>query len=329
MVEAPIATSMTLHSGAVPRPRKGTVFNRLESLGAIVGTTTGFSLAGSFPVNPGLPGTFPWLSGPAVAFNLYRFRSLKIRYMNSTNTTNTGVVVIAYNPDPNDPAPTNLAQIENFDIRVRVSTWKDDWVEVPREELSRLPKYLVRNSIVPGEIATYDVGSIYVVCSGNASSVNTVGELWLEYEIELFSPIVGTGAAPKARGNSIYSGVMQNITTGVPTAITFPTIIDNALGLTNTAGTFTGITGALMVYAQVTISAAALTSGTLNILKNGVGVIGATYAAPLASLSTANVFGFVSLVPTDTLTVSVNLAGTTLVAAPGGAINAILVITPA
>lgn len=328
MVEAPIASAMTMHTGLVPK-RKGTIFTRLESLGAIVGTTTSFSLAGQFAVNPGLSASFPWLSGPAAAYNMYKFRRLRIRYLNSTNTTNTGMVVIAFNPDPNDPPPTALNQIQNYDIRMRVATWKDDWVDVPAEELNRLPKFLIRSSIVPGEIANYDVGNISVVCSGNTSSINTVGDLWLDYEVELFSPIVGTGANPRARANSIYTPLLLNLTSATPTIVPYPTIVDNALGLVNNAGSFTGMSGALMVYAQLTIQAATLTAGTLTIYKNGVPVVSASYPPLLNNLSTVNVFGYVSLLATDTVTVQVNATGTTLVSAPGGAINGDLIFTPA
>lgn len=316
----------------VSKPKSSpTVFRRLEEVATITGTTTPFAVTNSLAVNPGLSATFPWLAAPAQAFNLYRFRSLKIHYMNSTNTTNSGLVVVGYNPDPNDLPPTTVQQIENYETHLRVATWENACVEVPKSDLTRLNKFILRSSIVPGAIETYDVGSIFVVCSGNVSSSTTIGEIWLEYVVEFYAPFVNIGSAPIAKASSIYSNTSSiALTSGVQTVMPFGTTLANALGLVNTSGTFTGITGALIVYAQVTLSAATLTGGSLLIIKNGTSLITAAYP-PLngALLSTMNVEGYVSLVPSDVLSIQVVAPGTTLIAGPAPAAQTILVINAA
>lgn len=190
-----VAAPSALGNIVVSKPKSSpTVFRRLEEVATITGTTTPFAVTNALSVNPGLSATFPWLASPAQAFNLYRFRSLKIHYMNSTNTTNSGLVVIGYNPDPNDLAPTTVQQIENYETHLRVATWENACVEVPKADLSRLNKFIIRNSIVPGAIETYDIGSIFVVCSGNVSSSVTIGEIWLEYVVEFYAPFVNIGS---------------------------------------------------------------------------------------------------------------------------------------
>jgi hypothetical protein len=325
---APIATSAIISSQPRRAASKST-FSRLEEVSTIIGTTTAFSVTNNLSLNPGLAATFPWLASPATAFNLYSIRRLRIWYLNATNTTNTGLVVVGFNPDPNDPPPTSLAQIENYESRLRVSTWENSYFDIPKEDLNRLNKFFIRSSIVPGELGVYDVGSVYVCCSGNASSTNTLGELWFEYTIDLYAPIVSTGVQPIGKASSTYSPVSQSLVSATPTIITFPTIVDNALGLVNVAGVFTGITGALLVYAQVSINAVTMTAGNLSILKNGTAVITVIFAPLTGNFTTANVFQYLSLLPADTISVSVNITGTTLTADSQNALSGALIITPA
>jgi len=324
---APIATS-----AIITTPKKTnskSTFSRLEEIATITGTTTAFALTNNLSLNPGLSATFPWLSSPASAFNIYKVRKLRVWYLNATNTTNTGLVVVGYNPDPNDPPPTSLAQIENYESRLRVATWEDSYFDVPKSDLDRINKYFVRGSIVPGELSTYDIGALYVVCSGNASSSATLGELWFEYTIDLMSPIVSTGVQPIGKASSTYTPVAQALTSTVTTIVTFPTVVDNALALVNNAGTFTGITGALLIYAQVSIAATTMTVGSLAIQKNGASVIAVSFPPIITSLTTANVFSYVSLLPSDTFNVVVTVTGTGLTADSGNALSGQLIITAA
>jgi hypothetical protein len=174
----------------------------------------------------------------------------------------------------------------------------------------------------------YDLGAIYVCCSGNASSTATIGEIWLEYEVDMFSPIIGP-TAPAARATSTYSMAVTALMTGVQTLMPFITSLFNSYGFNTSTGTFTGINGVINVYAQVTLSAATLTSGSLVIGKNSGSVLTANYPPLLNGLSTANVFATVSMVPTDTLGIYVTAAGTTLVACPVSPQNAVLIINAA
>ncbi len=313
---------------------KCTTFERVEAVGPITGSTTAFAVAGNYSINPGLSSLFPWMSAPAAAFNMYKFRKLRIHYKNSTGTTNTGVVVIGFNPDPNDIAPTSLSQIENYETRVRVATWEDSYVDVPKEDLARLKKFLVRTSIVPGELATYDLGSIYIVVSGNNSSSATVGELWLEYILDMYAPITSMSTVPYGKANTVFTqSVPLAYSSGVTLDIPWNTTLANPFGLVNTAGSFTGINGALIVYTQVTITTTAFTNGSIYIYKNGQPVIVGIYPSPTpsaaAGFSTMNVEGFVSLIPTDILKVSVNIIGTgTAAPLPAGS-TSVLVLTAA
>jgi hypothetical protein len=325
-VAAPAAACVEVVSKSLFNP---TVFRRFEEVASIASSTSPFFLSNNISINPGLSTAFPWLSGPAQAFNLYRFKYLRIKYLNSTNTTNSGLVVVGFNPDPNDLPPTTLQQIENYDTRLRVATWEDAHVDVPKSDLNRLNKFLLRNSIVPGALETYDIGSLYVVCSGNVANGVTIGEIWLDYMVEFYAPFVNIGTPPSAKANSVYQNISTNLVSGVGTIMTFPTVLANPMALVNTAGSFTGINGALIVYTQITLSAATLTAGALVILKNGAAVISAAYPPLNGGFSTMNAEAYVPLVPADILQIQVTATGTSLIASQTPTAQSILVINAA
>jgi len=330
-VLAPAATGTIMVTN--PKREKRFPYDNIEeSLGAIVGSTSSFALTNSFSVNPGLVLTFPWLAPQAQSFNMYSFRSLRIHYKNSTSTNNTGIIVIAFNPDPDDGAPTTLTQVENLDIKLRVSSWENAYVDVPAYLLKR--RRLIRNSIIAAEYSDYDVGSIFVVASGNNSNTAVVGEIWLEYCLDFFSPMTGVTNVPYGRANAVFTQSSSlPLTSGVAATVPWNSSLSNPYGIVNTAGVIgPGVSAALIVYTQITVSAATLTGpSTLSINKNGTPVIAVPFGPipPSSTLISANVEGYVVLLPTDVLTVTVTVAGTTITAAPSGSVNSILVLTPA
>ena len=56
------------------------VVRHREFLAEIKGTTT-FTVAGSYPINPGMAQTFPWLSDIAKNFQQYRIRGMVFHYV--------------------------------------------------------------------------------------------------------------------------------------------------------------------------------------------------------------------------------------------------------
>jgi len=293
----------------------------------------------SLPINPGLTQTFPWLSMIANAYDLYRFNKLRISYRTRDTSSDKGTVALAFEPNPDDPTPTNAQQIENFDTRVVMTPWVDGSMDVPVCDLNRLKKFLIRNSLVAAELATYDLGALYFGVAG--TNTGKIGELWFEYDVSFYSPqpYDSTLTIPQPDSNSAFrqsAGVV--VTTGNQTVIPWDTVQANPLGLTPTAGVFTGLRGALIVYAQVngTPSASGLVNGGLTIqtsVDNGVTWNNSIFAVWPAGLSATspvmlNAETLLQLLPSHSFRVIISSVGAT-VTAGGSAQNNILVLTPA
>jgi len=304
---------------------------RSEYVSVVTGSTAAFALQASFYINPGIAATFPWLSTMAQLYDMYRFRRLRFVYLNKTSSANTGEVNMVYDPDPSDNPPINDAQALQYESRISASAWLNACLEIPKADLNRLPKFFVRNAVVPGEQNTYDTGVLHLIVGGNAAAVK-IGQLFVEYEIEFFAPqVVGTGPSPPKSNSQFAVTGTTAVPSGVNTVLPFSTVIFNPLGITSTASGITGLSGSYTFYVQQTLNVTgAFTSAQLNLAQNGVVAIAAVYPTPTAQFTTANIFITLSLIPSDIVTIAVLAVATGVSASSGaGNANSVLIITPA
>jgi hypothetical protein len=139
-------------------------------------------------INPGLT-SFPWLSTIANSFEKYRWHSLSFMYEPACSTSVGGTVLLAPDYDAAD-RDDNLTKGElmAFGDSVRTAPWQRAQFTCTRKNMVPQPRY-TRDKLIPGtDIKTYDVLSLYLHHS--ASSAGTLGELWVEYDVELITPQV-------------------------------------------------------------------------------------------------------------------------------------------
>jgi hypothetical protein len=329
--QAPVSFGSTISSALQPYAAKPFIARRCEFIMDINGSTNAYQQVGTLPVNPGLAITFPWLSTVANNFDMYQIKRLVFKYFNKTTTANKGEVIVAYDPKVTDAAPTASAQILNFDVRFSTDPWMDAQLAVPTSDLNRLPKYMIRNAVVSADYTNFDIGNIFIATTGNVDGTR-VGQLYVDYEIHLFSPQVQSLGAPGATANSEFfltaSTPLPAGTTILPYTIPFT----NPLGLVSVAGVFSGLLGTFSIYAQQTIGGTSFTSANLLLQKNGVTILAANYPALVGGFSTANVFALVSFVPSDTFDIAITMTVPVAMSAPTGTppgANSLLIVTPA
>lgn len=329
-VAAPMSygSSMTMKS----RGRGGGSyrFTRTEYIMDIPGATGAFTLQAAIPLNPGLKSFLPWGFSVANSYDLYKFHSLRFCYYNKTSSTNKGEIALVFEPDPTDATPDNLVNALNDSIHYTGSSWMDGSFNIPRENLNRIPKFLTRNSIVASDVTTFDVGILWVIVSLNADT-SIIGQLWVEYDVEYFSPQMNSGVAtPPKVSTELTHSATQPIVGATPLTLLWDTVLFNPLGIaTPVAGAVTGLSGGFSIYAQATLTASAVTAtATIGIWKNGAAVLTAYYppAIPSGSTASMNVYALVALVPSDVITIVANsTAGGTV----GSLTNKVLIIAPA
>jgi hypothetical protein len=167
-------------------PLKQIRLRHREFVGNVSGSTT-FATSGLF-VNPGLDVSCPWLSILAGAFETYRWNKLSFHYVPSCATSTAGAIFIAPDYDPSDDN-THLTKGDflSFQDAVRAPPWQAVECMCTPSNLHNRKTHYVRHSGDVGEIRTFDALRLWFGKETPAVDT-TIGELWIEYDVTLFTP---------------------------------------------------------------------------------------------------------------------------------------------
>lgn len=148
----------------------------------------------SFPINPGLSETFPWLSAIANNYEQYRWNGLIFEYVStsatafsSTGDIRLGTVCLASDYNALDPAYVNMPQMLStmFSNSNKPSECIQHAVEcAPSDVASKL--YYVRSGDNPfgSDLRLYDMLSFQVGTEGiPGNQLDRIGQLWVNYDI--------------------------------------------------------------------------------------------------------------------------------------------------
>lgn len=176
------------------------VIRHREFLGEIK-SNTNFTVNSSFELNPGNSKTFPWLSGIATNFQEYSFKGLVFHYVpasgNAISGTSPtlGTVMLQTSYRSTDAAPQNKQELLNeycSNEVVPMETMAHP-VECDPKENPFNVQYVRSGDLASNETPLmYDLGVTHVATSGQLASGNTLGDLWVTYEVELKKPIVSS-----------------------------------------------------------------------------------------------------------------------------------------
>jgi hypothetical protein len=240
--------------------------------------TASFTVAATFPLNPGMAVTFPWLSGEAVGWEQYRFHRLRFCYYTRGATTDRGSVMLVPDYDAADEAPATEQIASSYENTVEEAPWVE-WFCCDMDVKSMTEpgdrKYVRSGSLASNlDIKTYDGGNLFL-CTTDGSAVNW-GKLWVEYDVEFFKPqlsstgnainlsarVVGTGSV----ADNLIFGTGPVVTGSLPISVASNTITFNAPGQVIVVLSIGG-TG---LAASVTVSGTA-TSSTIGYLTDTAG----------------------------------------------------------
>lgn len=207
-----------------------------EYLGDITGTSA-FNV-GQYPLNPGLPTTFPWLATVAQNYQEYKFHGVVFEFRSLVTDFVTGgapgVVIMSTNYNSGDVAYTTKQQMENaeFAVSTKPTTNLMHGIECADKQ-TIMPQRYVRTGPVPAgqDIKTYDTGLFQFATQGNP--IQNLGELWVSYCVEFFKPILSDDIG----GNTLSSRIYRtNVSAASPLGLIQLTNLGD-LGLTATANT--------------------------------------------------------------------------------------------
>lgn len=221
---------------------------------SVVGDTV-FNVV-SFPINPGMFQTFPWLSTQALGFESYRFLELSFEYETYSPTSIGGSVMLAVDYDAADSTPMSKQQMMSYNGAVRSAAWNFCEFNAAATDLRKLgDQHYIRygNLAANLDIKTYDIGNLFAASQNVAAT--GFGELYVRYVVELITPQVGFNTIAQAISSYIVAngsitrtncfGDLPEILGGLPVQISGEVLTFNRPGVFVITGAWTGtvITG--------------------------------------------------------------------------------------
>jgi len=195
--------------------------------------TGAFTVLATVPLQPGLAGSFPWLSNEAAGWESYRINRMRFTLVPAVGTASSGDVIMAPDYDAADPAPIGETAMSSYTDAQESNVWARFCCEMDPDLLNgeARRKFLRVGALAPNQdIKTYDSGNLFVASTDDAAA-NT-SKLWVDYDVTLFNPHVppggfqasgtltgnGTaaaatpfGTAPVALGPIILTGASTNV----------------------------------------------------------------------------------------------------------------------
>lgn len=206
----------------------------------------------TYPIQPGLGVTFPWLSTIANSYDGYRVLKMSFEFKTNSGSANTGHIIQAIDYDAKDDIPTNEGQLTQNYGSVPHSIWEpNSTVTYDVSKNGFYNKHYTRAGTISSnsDIKTYDSGNFLF---GYMSGTNiNIGMLWVHYEIELYNP--QPGVIP---GGSIALGPTQGVSAVASVGTNWNGILSNPeaypfVRTSDTTVTFTTPFSGLVVWRAV------------------------------------------------------------------------------
>jgi len=150
-----------------------------------------------FRIQPGASNTFPWLSQVAQNYEQYRVLGMIFEYKTSSGSLSTtgqlGTVIMASQYNSLSPAFNSKQEMENYEFGC--STVASASLVHPIEcdpsqtQCGGVFNIDTTNTIpATGDLRMYDLARFNIATAGMPNASETVGELWVSYEVCLMKP---------------------------------------------------------------------------------------------------------------------------------------------
>jgi len=249
-------------AGSIPlmhTDQQSVIIKHKEFLGEVLSSGS-FTVQQSFPLNPGVSSTFPWLANIAASFQEYRIRGLVFHYIPSSGAAisstdaSLGTVMLQTSYRSNDAAPASKVELLNefWSNEVVPCDSMAHPVECDPKENPFNVQYVRTGGVPTGDsVLMYDLGQTHLAVSGCQTIGKRLGDLWVTYDIELKKPLLYSNVTSRVDSASAYisSGLQASGwfgTTAVTMTGTLPAVL-----LNNTITIPKGAVGSFQVWMEL------------------------------------------------------------------------------
>lgn len=204
-------------------------------LDGVIGSIS-FTQAAKFPLNPGLPKTFPWASVQSSQWESYKIHSISFDWIPIAPTSTQGDVVMFFDYDSSNRDVATETQAMDHQGSVCDSCWRNIKISANSKELHILgPRKYVRSFALAGDIKTFDSGNFFIYTVNQINATDKIGKLFVSYDIELFTPVLEPSTPFNAITSYVKSTAGQNFTSASSANLNFDAFTGsetNPLGIT-------------------------------------------------------------------------------------------------
>jgi len=286
-----IVTDASSMIPSMHKTSQSVIVRHKEFIGTVT-STQAFTVQYSINLNPGLPGSFPWLSKIATRYQEYKFLGVVLHYVpasgDAVSSTNPalGTVMMQTSYRASDISPVSKLEMLN-EYCSNESVPSSSFIHPVECDPKQNPfaiQYVRATSVPTGEsILNYDIGKTFIATQGQQADGNYLGDLWITYEVELSKPVLASAVTQSPYETLVYSG---NSSTSYFTTLVSDT---TGLGVTATGRVLTLPAGFGNVYAinmyfddsnlsAFTMTAPTMTNGVVNIFRFCTVVSGSSQA---------------------------------------------------
>lgn len=184
---APKPTVRTKPSGTI-------LFKHTEYIADLAGSLL-FSANRKIAINPGNDQFFPYLSSIAANFEYYKFKKLVVRFETTAPTTQTGTVMMYIDYDATD----GYSPLKRDFMANQNATRTAPWAACRMDLVKAANEAQVRRFVLSSPPAfnqdpkLYNLGNLWIGTDGQIADGTRLGELYVDYEVELSVPQAQSG----------------------------------------------------------------------------------------------------------------------------------------
>jgi len=213
-----------------------------ELINASVSAHSSYTVEGTYPLNPGMATTFPWLNKIAQQYEQFTIEEITFHYVPFVATSTAGTVMMMTDYNAADPAPASETQFMDHPQAVSGPVWAPLSFRCNPKDLHLFTsRRFVRTSLIAGDIKTYDCGNFFLATDNSATT--PVGKLYVEYRVLLHTPQLEQSPALAPTTGSFFTIGTQTITLNTLTTATSITPVFNTFGNAIASGVFTVAAG--------------------------------------------------------------------------------------
>lgn len=180
-----------------------------------------FQVQQTLPLNAGMSQTWPWLSQIANNFSQYRLEGVQFHYVPTSGSIasqmNLGEVIMAVNYNPSENTFVSKQQMLNQVMSTSVVSCNKGVcaVECNPHQSNNGGLLDVRGGTVTSDLRFSDLGFFSLATQGqpNSASAQTIGELWVTYQVALYKPNLASGSPSNTKSAHYAQPVNGTVST--------------------------------------------------------------------------------------------------------------------